>query len=247
MYRKLRDGPRHKKYQVGQEFRGYTLTQYLGSDKYQRSVWELTCNSCGIISVKHTGQFKTNVKIGCPCNPYRGNVKDLTGLKHYNITVKSYAGKGPAGTRWLCECVCGKEFEAVAYQINGRHTRSCGCMKNAPRPNRRNPDVAFNLVWGTYVGRAKRSNMGFDLTREEFRALTKSNCFYCAKPPSNKYKYHIDYVYSGLDRIDSSVGYIKTNVVACCKECNYMKLDSSREDFFSNVKRIYELHNLQSR
>ncbi len=42
-------------------------------------------------------------------------------------------------------------------------------------------------------------------------------CHYCTnKLPSTGY---------GLDRMDNSKGYLLSNVVACCKKCNYMKGD----------------------
>jgi 5-methylcytosine-specific restriction endonuclease McrA len=34
-----------------------------------------------------------------------------------------------------------------------------------------------------------------------------------------------------LDRADSTLGYIPTNVVPCCKVCNRAKSDMTRSDF----------------
>jgi len=48
--------------------------------------------------------------------------------------------------------------------------------------------------------------------------------------------------YSGLDRVDSSRGYVHGNVVPCCGECNYAKQDLSVDDFLASVARI-QAHN----
>lgn len=44
--------------------------------------------------------------------------------------------------------------------------------------------------------------------------------------------------YSGLDRIDSSLGYTYGNVVPCCGECNGMKSNHSLDQFFVLLERI---------
>ena len=36
-------------------------------------------------------------------------------------------------------------------------------------------------------------------------------------------KRHSTYVSNGVDRVDSSLGYIEENCVPCCKFCNYAK------------------------
>lgn len=44
----------------------------------------------------------------------------------------------------------------------------------------------------------------------------------------------------GLDRIDSSLGYLKTNVVSCCGVCNSMKSNFHLELFLSRIESIYK-------
>jgi len=52
---------------------------------------------------------------------------------------------------------------------------------------------------------------------------------------------------NGLDRVDSSKGYIKDNVVTCCENCNRAKLDLTQQEFFAMIKSIYENHNLSTK
>ena len=45
---------------------------------------------------------------------------------------------------------------------------------------------------------------------------------------------------NGIDRVDSSKGYVEDNVVSCCKYCNTAKNTMSRDEFFKWIKRVYE-------
>jgi hypothetical protein len=47
---------------------------------------------------------------------------------------------------------------------------------------------------------------------------------------------------NGVDRIDSSIGYLPENVVPCCGLCNWMKGDQTQAEFFKRVAEIYKRH-----
>lgn len=82
-----------------------------------------------------------------------------------------------------------------------------------------------------------------NLTVDETLNLFKSECHYCGIKNSNKFIYkqphfsHIFY-YNGIDRIDSKKGYIRGNVVSCCKRCNIAKSDLPYNEFIELIKRI---------
>jgi hypothetical protein len=66
--------------------------------------------------------------------------------------------------------------------------------------------------------KAKRRNLDWTLTLEEYSELISQPCFYCENklhPPAIRA--------TGLDRLDSSKGYIQNNVVSCCYQCNVIK------------------------
>ena len=42
----------------------------------------------------------------------------------------------------------------------------------------------------------------------------------------------------GIDRIDSSIGYVVENCVPCCTLCNRMKSNLSGREFIAHVDRI---------
>lgn len=75
---------------------------------------------------------------------------------------------------------------------------------------------------------AKARKLEFNITEETVAKLLLGNCYYCGEP-----------IADGVDRIDSSKGYIENNVVPCCKICNIMKNKFSINIFFDKINKIY--------
>lgn len=109
--------------------------------------------------------------------------------------------------------------------------------------------ASFNGLYSRYKQNAKRRNIDFELTKEEFRIITQGNCHYCGIEPRTEYTCDKSvfgyYTYNGVDRINSCLGYINSNVVSCCKNCNYAKRNLNYDDFIKWVKRIYEYNFLR--
>jgi len=104
-----------------------------------------------------------------------------------------------------------------------------------------------NTLYRNYKDRAKRANIVFALSVEEFQGITSSPCHYCGKPPSqiiqNKYSPG-PYVYNGVDRKSSTGGYTTDNCVPCCWTCNDMKKASGYDEFINHIKAIHNNLNL---
>jgi len=75
---------------------------------------------------------------------------------------------------------------------------------------------------------ARKRNLPYSLTRDQFVSFWKQPCSYCGDP--------IETI--GLDRVDNSKGYSFDNVVSCCKVCNSMKSHLSVKDFVVKCDRI---------
>lgn len=131
---------------------------------------------------------------------------------------------------------CGKEFKPTSrnQKYCGSYVKKSGCayihkkkynvifqtkkQKNNPHSPRR----CFNA----YRRNSLRKHRVFELTYDEFTNYYGTDCNYCG---------NISY---GLDRIDSSVGYIKGNVVPCCSRCNYMKNTLDKDVWIDHMKKI---------
>jgi hypothetical protein len=87
-----------------------------------------------------------------------------------------------------------------------------------------------------------RKSIKFELTYEQAESLMRSQCSYCGALPYAKKVYFDNtdrfILYTGIDRIDSTVSYTVDNVVPCCKHCNYAKNTLSVSDFYAWVNRI---------
>jgi hypothetical protein len=94
-------------------------------------------------------------------------------------------------------------------------------------------------IYHDYRSRSKKKNHEFELSVDYFSEIVKSNCSYCGSPPEQKKRKGNLVDANGIDRIDSSIGYVTGNIVPCCYMCNRMKSDHDLEEFKSHVKKIH--------
>ena len=75
---------------------------------------------------------------------------------------------------------------------------------------------------------AKYREYEFLLTDEEIRSLFRNRCDYCGVLKD----------INGIDRVDSTKGYIIGNVVSCCIICNMAKKKMTKQEFLDWIKRV---------
>lgn len=159
-------------------------------------------------------------------------------------------------TAYLCHCSCGNDLIVSRHHLQNKSgRRSCGCLNDENRSKlglskrKLPPDLASGKV--LYEKAYSDGNISF----KDFCRISKLNCFYCDKEPSNSHnKYlHRDkwgknsdfakengtFIYNGLDRIDSSRGHDLDNVVPCCFQCNRSKSDKSLDEFGEWICHVY--------
>jgi hypothetical protein len=192
-----------------------------------------------------------NVRCSCG-HAFTMRAQGLTSRRHVRCSSNTCSNAYAAPVAVNCR-ICG-----VTYTIQkrsrdvstARSCRRCAAMHATSavvgRPSHRripNGGGGFNLLYGRYRKNAKDACRAFDLSRERFAVLTKSECHYCGIPPSQKIASRKGsaepYVYSGIDRLDPALGYVKDNVVPCCHKCNYMKSDLTVSEFFARVAAIH--------
>lgn len=78
---------------------------------------------------------------------------------------------------------------------------------------------------------SQKRNLTWELTDDEAKDMMTSECTYCGF-------LDLDIITNGIDRLDSSKGYILDNCVPCCKECNYLKGSYDPVTFFKKCKQI---------
>lgn len=182
------------------------------------------------------------------------NKLDLTGRKFGKLTVlrkllpldncKKY-------TYWICMCACGNLKNVQTSHLTSNAIISCGCYRKEIHSH--NDIKSVKLASASYVYR-QHYNDG-NLTFEQFLELSQQNCYYCNSDATtsinifNRFKnlinidlpastfsvIHGDFVYNGLDRINSKLLHNINNVVPCCRTCNSFKNNLLINNFISNI------------
>lgn len=143
-------------------------------------------------------------------------------------------------TVWLCRCIhCGYEHDVQANRILKTRKGCVNCHKRKKRPY---GEASAYLVFRTYRAHAQKKGREFSLTESQALALFGGNCHYCGATPSQRYsrgRTNGVFVYNGIDRVDNSEGYVLSNCVSCCKNCNRAKLDRDAEEYKNWIKTSY--------
>jgi len=228
-------------------YRGRTTTYRMPDGKVRATMvhWVCLCD-CGNVS-EHTGQnMKAGIASSCGClklerliDSFRGKRKDLTGFRCGKLTVIGPAVTGhDSKARWLCVCDCGNQIVTGGYQLRVGTAGKWGCQASKCRSR---PEAALRIVLNQYRRSATANQLPFSISEDRFFELIKLPCHYCGTEPYRiKYsaRRHFHCYYNGLDRVDSSRGYVDDNVVPCCRDCNRGKMERSVDDFIAWVFKV---------
>lgn len=166
----------------------------------------------------------------------------------YNwLTVKRiYVTRGK--THFDATCRCGNNCTVIARYVVLGKVKSCGCYRKtseAYTATRRRKGFGYSSfvnLYNSYRSNAKRRGLDFDLTKDEFHAVTQRPCSYCGQEPKQEHRLtksaHGFYTYSGIDRIDNATGYVAENSVPCCGQCNKAKGTMSETEFLAWVSKV---------
>lgn len=183
----------------------------------------------------HIGTLNENTKKS------NGRLIDEAGNIYGMLTVIKYVGSlkeltgHDGGAAWLCRCECGEEIIAKGTRLRMGITKSCGNHWKKPKGI-----GSFNAVYRVMFCAAKKRGIKWDLTKDFVKKITRLPCSYCGSEPSNvgSGSSNGSYVYSGMDRVDSYLGYTVDNIVPCCSTCNKAKMQMSVSEFFEWIKRV---------
>lgn len=106
-------------------------------------------------------------------------------------------------------------------------------------------EASFNFYYNYQrETNARKRGIEFSLTKEQVKEIVTQNCYYCGSEPSMSVKPHKSvngaFIHNGIDRVESSIGYVAGNCVPCCKKCNYAKHVMSTNEFVEWITKIYE-------
>jgi esterase/lipase superfamily enzyme len=91
-------------------------------------------------------------------------------------------------------------------------------------------------TYSKYKYNANKRGIIFNISQEEFNKFFKMKCTYCGSFLEGC---------NGIDRINSNKGYFSENCTPCCKICNFMKLDYTKDQFIEKCLMItYKKYNM---
>lgn len=81
---------------------------------------------------------------------------------------------------------------------------------------------------------ARAKGYTWQLSDDQAHRLVNGECFYCG--------YLDSAIVNGIDRMDSSKGYVEANCVSCCKTCNFLKKCLDAKTFVERCRQISAHH-----
>lgn len=100
--------------------------------------------------------------------------------------------------------------------------------KRSDKGKKRSPyKAALPSRYRSYMNRANKKGIPFELSVDEFNIICRGLCVYCGTSSR-----------IGVDRINSSDGYTIDNSQPCCGTCNIMKFTLSEEAFLKHLRTI---------
>jgi len=224
---------------TGQRFGRLVVLKDVGNSRRGASLWKCRC-ICKKIKLVEGGALKHGQVRSCGCLVFTNMMGQSFG--QWTVLRLGYGTK-KRERYWKCRCKCGTVKNVLGNSLRKGISKSCGCMGH-PKARLPKGTASFNKLFLQYKQKsAKSRGYSFRVSKKYFQILTKQNCYYCGMKPSNimtSKGCNGDYLYTGIDRVDNSKGYVEGNVVACCARCNYWKKAHSQKDFLAHVERIHK-------
>ena len=153
-------------------------------------------------------------------------------------------------SKFKCQCECGAIKIFDGPKLNSGRIKSCGCFNKTVEgkmakgfKNRLGFGESIkNSIISMYFNNARSRGIDISLSRIEMEKIMSLSCFYCGRPPYKKIEkknFYGYFIYTGIDRMNPRMGYISSNVVPCCEQCNYLKNNYDYFDFLDIISRIF--------
>ena len=215
---------------------------HVGMRRRENGKTEYFCTcECGVQRWVNHSNLASRASMSCGCfktEVMNASALDLTGQRFGRLLV---IDRNPEKTvakkiMWNCVCDCGNRTISQTNNLRSGNSSSCG--KCARIIDKNDPMIDW-AKYAKYKDRAVERGFEFEFSIEEFHVLIRKNCHYCGLPPDQKVLLSSERgLVHGIDRIDSNIGYSKSNSVTCCDTCNKMKSAHSTDEFRIHLKRV---------
>lgn len=197
----------------------------------------------GLSSAAIARKFGTSVvtvqhymkRLGIPFRDNPNRPRDITGQRFGRLTVVRVSSPDKHGkSRWYCTCKCGKSAVVNYSSLVRGLSKSCGCHRAELGRKGGYKDISRSW-WRRIVKNAVLRGYKFDLTPEDVWSTYEQQgrkCVFTNMPIQFYPNYNqVHNQTASLDRIDSSLGYVKGNIQIVHKVVNQMKSYLSDDEF----------------
>lgn len=159
--------------------------------------------------------------------------QDLTGKKFGLGKVDSFSHNGTKGVKrkrstvvWNLSCECGNKYQSSTELLHSGDVISCGCSKfkfhSLCFPK------SIGRWWKVMVNGARKRGIDIQVTKQECLDLLEKQDYKCKL---SGITISIELGTASIDRIDSSVSYVLSNVQWVYRKINYMKNSLPENEF----------------
>ena len=118
---------------TGQRFGALVVLNATEERRNGQVIWSCQCD-CGKITLMSTNQLKQRKIPSCGCLGKGKKRVDLAGQRFEKLVALKPTGDMKWGSEiWECQCDCGRITRVIKANLINGGTRSCGCLRHAPR------------------------------------------------------------------------------------------------------------------
>jgi hypothetical protein len=211
------------------------------------STWHCLCD-CGKDCYVRSYHLTSKKRIHCGDRKIHRIYRfiDLSGKRYGNLTVikrkdDCYSKSKIKLVMYDCICDCGKETIVQGIELTRGGAISCGCSTKMVT----NDEIMCHY-YNDYKHSARKRDLEFEPSFDQFQNLVLKNCYYCGM--MNKARHIRSHIVNwvGLDRVDNEKGYLVSNIVPCCSQCNLFKGRFDSMDFINkaiDIAKNFEVKN----
>lgn len=186
-------------------------------------------------------------------------IEDYIGMTYNKLTIVNIdtLSNIPHESIAECLCECGNKKLAKIKSLKSGSIKSCGCGRFRKRNQEEIKEMMsdMRMICKTEEDRALFNDYSrwkaevikhhaVEISFNDWKEIVRSPCYYTGILPDQrlKIKKTINIFVHGVDRIDSSKGYIKDNCVPCQAKINRMKSAQDVESFIILCNQVANKH-----
>ncbi len=182
---------------------------------------KVICSLCG--KLKRANEYRNGNPICGNC--YKKTHKEICSSCGREKSVHSRGDSGP-----ICNNCYYREHPGVCFVCGKkREVHSCKTAEGKLLCENCALYSSPSKMFRKYKQAARKRNLTFNLSEQEFSSLVSGPCNYCGELLGQ---------HNGIDRVDNSLGYEIENCVSCCATCNLMKRDMGRQQFLDRCRLV---------